>query len=302
MSSTRAFAFAALVCLATPRPAQACSVCIAHMLGAALHGIGAQTLPKGSLVVGTTYLGLSKSNAGEEPGTREFETYREASVGLAYGLSDRIMLGMAVPYVWKSIEADGVTDKAAGLGDATIGVTFQQAPKVDAPLLTAFTVAVKLPTGSDSRRDGEGNLLEQHLQPGTGSTDLSLGVSFTKETGGFGSPLLYGGLSARLNGRNTRSYQFGNVLFYNLGYSHPFGEKGNASVELLGRFAAKDHTEDGSLDENSGGHLMYLGLSVTTPIAKSVTLGASWQVPILQRLFGDQTERGVFSVTLAGRF
>ena len=293
--------FLAVTFIASAPQSQACSVCIAHMLGAALHGIGAQVLPKGKLVVGVSHLTFQKSNASESPGIREFETYKETSIGLAYGLTDQILLSADVPFVDKTIRADGESESARGLGDASIGLIVQRKPDDKQPFLFAGGVSVKLPTGANNKRDASGNLLEEHLQPGTGSTDIAFGVAFTKESHGFGSGLWYGGLQARINGRNSRGMQYGNALFYNFGYSHPIGKKAHASLELVGRFAQKDHAS-GVADDNSGGHLLYLGAGLQAPLGEQFSVGIGWQLPILERLNGDQTERGVFSIGIAGRF
>ena len=292
----------AILCLASVSSAQACSVCIAHMLGATLHGIGAQVLPKGEVVFGVSHLTFNKSNAGEEEGSREFETYHETTLGVAYGLTDRIMLSASLPSVTKTINSDEGRQSASGIGDASFGLTYQFKPTDSNPVLSSVGIAIKLPTGENSKRDEEGNLMEEHLQPGSGSTDLSLGYSFTLETGSFGSGLLYGGIQARFNGKNSRDYQYGNALFYNLGYSHPVSRALKANLELVGRYAGKDRVGDGTLDENSGGHLLYLGMGLTAQVNKTISVGLGVQVPVMQHLFGDQTEKGLFTFGIAGRF
>lgn len=288
--------------LALGSGARACSVCIAHMLGGALHGIGAQVLPKGKSVFGVSHLTFNKSNAGEEPGEREFETYHETAIGFAHGLTDRVMLSGNVPYITKTINSPEGRESTTGMGDASLGLTYQLKPGDKDPVLSAFSLTVKLPTGDNSRKNAEGALLEEHLQPGTGSTDLALGYTFTLETAGYGSALVYGGIQARVNGKNSRDFRYGNVLFYNLGYSHPFGQRVSGNLELVGRIAAKDQVGDGTLDENSGGHVLYVGARLSVQLGKSANLGIGFQLPIIQNLHGDQTERGVFTFGISGRF
>jgi len=165
-------------------------------------------------------------------------------------------------------------------------------------ILTALSLDVKLPTGENDARDGEGVLLDQHLQLGSGSTDISAGVIWTWQAGTSGA-LWFGGLKYRRNGESDRDFHYGNVLFYNIGYSRPLGSGDSLVYEFNGRFAGKDRREDGSHDQNSGGHLGYLSLSYRRPMSRSAGLIASAQVPVLTNLYGSQTEHATYSLSFS---
>lgn len=282
--------------------ANACSVCIAHALGAALHGLGAQTLMKGKVVVGLSYLSFSKSNASETPGVEEHERYRQTSIEGLYGLTDEVMLELSIPMVDKRIEADGEVEKASGLGDVMLGVTYQIKPTPKQKVLTALTFDVKLPTGSDNSRDSAGQLKDQHAQLGTGSTDLSLGALFTMEDASKAHGLYYGALQGRINGKNGRGFHYGDVLLYSLGYSLPIQKESALAVELNGRIAGKDTNEEGRRDDNSGGNLTYLSLSFRQTLGNGFGLGLTYQLPVLKRLNGIQNEQPLISISLSKLF
>src|SRR5207253_1460709 len=96
----------------------ACSVCIAHALGAAMHGLGAQTLPNHRLIAGFSFVTFQKSNAGDDPGTVENEIFRQYSLDLNYGYNERITLRGSLPFVEKDVQMTGASrENAYGLGD-----------------------------------------------------------------------------------------------------------------------------------------------------------------------------------------
>jgi hypothetical protein len=282
--------------------AHACSVCIAHAIGAALGGIGAQTLPNGQLVVGLSYLTFSKSNGTGTPGERENEDYSQVSLDFSKGLTDRLMLRGSIPFVDKAMQVTGQPRETAhGLGDVSLGLLYQLPPDIKGKFLTAFNLDFKLPTGANNDRDAAGVLKEQHLQVGTGSTDVSAGVALTWE-GKAPGELWFAGLRGRVNSSNSRHYRFGNVLFYDLGYMHPVGSKGAVVVEFNGRFAEKDTMEDGSRDDDSGGHLGYISLSYRHGLAHDFGLIVTYQQPIIKNLNGTQDEKPLFSFAVTKGF
>ncbi len=273
---------------------QACSVCIAHALGAALHGIGAQTLAKGTKVVSVGFLGFDKTN-GDGLGGTEHEYYRQASLDFLYGVTDETTLTLSVPYVFKNIDGADST----GLGDASIGFIHQLKPSTKAKFLVAINGAVKLPTGANNMKDGLGVLRDEHEQLGTGSTDVSLGVSLTAE--GPQHSLLFGGLSGRRNGSNSRHFHYGDAWFYDLGMSHPLDPGSAIVLEVNGRITGKD-SDAGVLDDESGGHLMYLSLSYRRGLTKEMGIIATVQQPVISNLNGSQHEGAVLSVSLSRMF
>jgi hypothetical protein len=293
--------FVALFLFSTVQ-ANACSVCIAHAIGAALHGIGAQTLPNGQLVIGLSYLTFGKSNGTGTPGERENEDYSQVSLDFSKGLTDRLMLRGSIPFVDKAIQVTGQPRETAhGLGDVSLGLLYQLPPDIKGKFLTAFNLDLKLPTGANNDRDSTGVLKDQHLQVGTGSTDISAGVALTWE-GKTAGELWFAGLRGRVNTENSRHYRFGNALFYDFGYMHPVGNKGAAVIEFNGRFAEKDTTEDGTKDDDSGGHLGYISLSYRHELSRDFGVIVTYQQPIIKNLNGTQDEKPLISFSLTKTF
>lgn len=290
--------FLALGALAlSATPSSACSLCIAHATCGGLFGIGAQKIKTHSYLFGISHLGFSKSNGTETPGEIERENYHQTSLEGLYGLSDRLMLRVSLPEVSKRLQAgENPAETAHGLGDAVAGVTFQLPPKVGQKFLTALSVDVKLPTGENDAQEG-GVRREEHLQLGTGSTDFTLGVSVTGEAG-TGGDLWFGSLRERVNGKNKTGYRYGDVTLYSAGYAHALSQGSQVVLELNGRVAGKDRTEDGGRDKNSGGSLTYAAASYRKSLGGGLGAIATIQQPVLKHLNGTQNEKSLFTLSL----
>lgn len=280
--------------------AWACSVCIAHAFGSAIHAIGAQTIHNGGTVVGVSFTSFSKDQDGEDPGTTEGHRQSEYDLHILHGLNDQWMLRADIPFVFKRLTMTGeAPTDTRGLGDISLGATYQIKPSNRDKVLFATNFDLKLPTGANRIKDSSGNVLEAHSQVGTGSTDITIGVVATGDLKN--GDLLFAGLSSRINGSNREGYRYGNVLFYNLGYSHKLSSNSSMVFEFNGRFANKDRTEDGSKDENSGGHFGYLSISYRQSLSKEYGLIGTYQLPVIRSLNGSQRESGLLTIGLYKR-
>ncbi|MBS1703997.1 MAG: transporter [Armatimonadetes bacterium] len=275
--------------------ASACSVCIAHAIGAGLQAIGAQVLEKNHMIVGISYESFSKSQDGGTLGTTEKHDQTQMSIDLLKGLNDQVMLRASIPYVYKRLSATGESPiDTQGLGDITLGATYQIKPKTNQKVLLGTTLDLKLPTGKNNLTDINGDRMDEHTQLGTGSTDLSFGLLATMEGGE--SNLWFAGLTSRWNGRNGTGYHYGNTVFYNVGMSHTLSADSSVVLEFNGRMAARDRMEDGTLDGDSGGHFGYLSVSYRRALGQNTGLIASYQIPVVRQLNGSQTETGLLTI------
>lgn len=298
--SIRSLIFACLI-VGGASSAPACSVCIAHALGAGLRALGAQTLHDGSTIVGLSFMSFSKSNAGDMPGTTEAHDQTEISLDVMHGLSSQWMLRANLPFVTKGLDMTGAPhDQSKGVGDITLGATYQVPPKDGSNILLAFNFDVKLPTGANNLSDATGTLKDQHGQVGTGSTDFALGIVATMQDGDRG--LWFAGLRGRVNGSNDRGYRYGNAWFYNLGYSLNLNPTSSVVLEFNGRFAGSDRKEDGTTDDNSGGHLGYASVSYRRNLDDRTGLVVGYQLPIIKSLYGTQSESPLFSIGVFRKF
>ncbi len=164
----------------------------------------------------------------------------------------------------------------------------------------SLTGGVKAPWGdNDLERDGE--RLDEHVQPGSGSTDvfgsLALLHLVDKESA------LFATVGYRHTGGNDFAYRYGSSLLANLAYEHKLGSRLDGVVELNYRHAAKDRVEsDGTRDDNTGGSLLYLTPRLLVNVGGGLILRAAVQIPIVRDLNGFQKERAVANVGLTYLF
>jgi hypothetical protein len=142
---------------------------------------------------------------------------------------------------------------------------------------------VKLPVGhNDAKTIG---IASEDMQPGTGSWDTLLW--------GFASHLLpigtgfeiFGGVSARFNGTNSRDYSFGNEIIASLGSR--LQTKNNLGFAVYGRYRWADYDKrfDGNVP-NTGGQWVYIVPSITVNIQRDWGIKAEVELLVFRKLNG----------------
>ncbi len=159
---------------------------------------------------------------------------------------------------------------------------------------------VKTAWGKNDLTSG-GVRLDEHLQPGTGSTDWFGGLSGLYLLDHSSS--LFASFQLRRTGTNDFDYRYGNSTLANFGYERKFGPIWDAVVELNFRDAGRDAVDaERTLDPNTGGRLLYLTPRVVVDFGKGVVGRLAIQVPIYKDLNGDQRENVVANVGLTYLF
>jgi hypothetical protein len=232
-----------------------------------------------------------------------------ASLSLAYGLSDDLMLSVRVPYLWRDgvrtghfhggvpeVENEG---GSAGIGDisAMLQWRFYQSETVDIALIGG----VKGPTGEDDVRNDLGDVFAAEFQPDSGSWDFTAGAAVTRRAGhwSFDASGLY-----TIAGENDDDDDLGDHFAYGVAASyrvigHPpyhrhmgIGEHSHLGVDVVLELNGEWHgeqSEAGEGDPNSGGHVVFLSPGVRVvydEVAAYLTIGA----PIVSEMDGVQAE------------
>src|SRR4029079_809466 len=155
------------------------------------------------------------------------------------------------------------------------------------PATVAALLGVAMPTGANNVKDDAGDRVEAHLQPGTGAwsgtAGLSLGVDLP---GGMFDTNAMG----RWNGTNQHGYQYGHAFLANLGYTSPPKNGWQLLGQFNGRWADRDRTEDGDLDPNTGGTVVYFAPALRWVGGNALGVEASAQFPVIESLYGIQDE------------
>jgi hypothetical protein len=147
---------------------------------------------------------------------------------------------------------------------------------------------------NEVRRDGE--RLDEHLQPGTGSTDWFGGLAGSYQLDPRSA--LFSSVQYRTTGRNDTGYKYGNAFLVNVEYEHKLGTRLDAVVGLNYRNAGRDEVDaSGAHDEDTGGTMFFVTPQVLAEVGHGRVLRASVQIPLTQSgLNGAQEEKAVYNL------
>jgi hypothetical protein len=153
----------------------------------------------------------------------------------------------------------------------------------------SLTAGVKLPTGSTTTKNSDGELVHPHLQLGSGSTDPLVGLDLWYS---FGDLSLLSNVLTMFPSQGAQNYQFGTMVKYNLGARYPVWEgRDMSSFSVLAGAAGYWHAKEkasGVVDDNTGGNTIYLYPGIQYNYNKNIALEATAYMPIVHNLNGTQ--------------
>ena len=242
------------------------------------------------------------------------QTVISHSVSYAYGLSDRLTLGLNLPFIdrqdlteihhddegGEEDEEEELVERlgdADGLGDLT--VYGQYALNLNnSDDQAALLLGLSLPTGKTDVRSPEGERLETELQPGSGGVGVLLGAAYSRRWGPFN---LGGNLLYTWNQEGAQDTTLGDILNYNLALSyrlhshandhaeHSHGPQWDLILELNGDW--RDQVEIGEHTEaNTGGNLLFIAPGVRVGWSQRWSAHASVGLPVVKNLHGEQSD------------
>lgn len=228
----------------------------------------------------------------------------------AWAPSERIGLFMRVPFAERDLVEveDGETNRsrASGLADPEI---FAQArlwsSKFDGDVgvrSSLFVVGGVKTDWGDNGVQRAGARLDEHVQPGTGSTDWFAGLSGFHQIDRRSA--LFASAQYRATGRNDFGYRYGAVRLLNVAYEHKLGARWDAVLEANFRDAGFDQTDrGGARDPDTGGSVVYATPRILFDAGNGWVLRASAQVPLAQAgLHGVQHEQTVWNAGVTRLF
>jgi hypothetical protein len=225
------------------------------------------------------------------------ETEREDRLlmRLQYAAAEPLVLQIEAPfYLSKNLVhfhgATSVDDTARGPGDATVGARYELL-RAGARQTLAVTGILKLPTGANNRSSG-GEPPHEHQQLGSGAFDQLLGLNYVYDAEPW---TLYGSMTGRLNGTNSRGFRYGHSVVGTAGARRTLLDGGRLllSLEAQLRAAGADRFADGSHDPNTGGRLLYATAGTGFAFTRQFAMYVLLQVPVAKHLHGVQTEHPV---------
>ncbi len=176
--------------------------------------------------------------------------------------------------------------KFAKLGDARIVARYQLLENADAAMVGGLRFGLKLPTGSHTVANAEGEPADRALQPGSGTTDLIAGAylhgSFDLNSGWFAQATFSGPLNSK------DGYKPGRVLGIDAGYRSTLPANTIGLVQLNLQHKWRE-TGANAETENSGGTFVSISPGLRYALGKDTHLYGFVQVPLSQRVNGVQT-------------
>jgi hypothetical protein len=216
---------------------------------------------------------------------------RYTTLGADYSRGDW-GVNLQLPFVdrdhatWPEGETELSTSSSAAIGDARLLFRYQG---FNAQKNLGLQFGLKLPTGRHDERfrtgSEAGEPLDRGLQPGSGSTDLLLGV-FT-----------FGPISQRLDYfaqalaqaplASSDDFRLGASLNLNVGLRYLASERVVPELQLNARISRRDGGAEADTG-NSGGRLLDLSPGVSLKLGERVNAFAFVQLPLLQHVNGLQ--------------
>lgn len=293
--------FVSLLAVAAP-PARGCSIC--RCGDPTFNALGTDVYKEGAFRVSLDWERFDKEQ-GLLPGEDGRETVVENrfTTALSYTFGERAIAVARIPWSSRRTSEAGGGFGGAGTSRDLADPELYALVRLWASDFTgglgrrtwiSALGGVKTAWGKNDLAQG-GERLDEHLQPGTGSTDWFGGLSGVYLLDHTSS--LFGSVQLRRAGTNDFGYRYGSTTLANFGYERKLGRIWDAAVELNFRAAGRDEIDAGGfLDPNTGGRLLYVSPRVIVDLGKGLVGRLAVQVPVYRDLNGDQRERAVANV------
>jgi len=281
-------------------PALACSIC--RCGDPTFNALGKEGVSQSGLRLAVDWDEVDKTQG--PPDERDSLHEERVTALAAYGINDSIGVFARLPYSQRHLTetADGEVEKnhASGWADPEFygQVRLWSSPfEGDVGMRASLFAGAGVKTAwgqNDASSDGE--RLDEHVQPGTGSTDWFGGLSGSYQV--TPSSAIFVSAQYRHTGRNDAGYQYGRVSLFNLAYEHKLGAKWDAVLEANYRHAGRDEIDmTHETDPDTGGSIVYLTPRLLFNAGDGWVVRASAQIPLSQGgLYGEQHEKTVVNV------
>lgn len=188
----------------------------------------------------------------------------------------------------------GANGTSFGLSDISLLLRYQvlQTHTLQSTFLLSLQGGLRIPTGKTDARNGEGEVLDAHIQPGTGAFSYLFGAStnYVWKRIGVTANALY---SVNTRGEvGDHRYEFGNAFNYDGSFRYRLTNAIQAPVKLFaslgvaGEYRGKEKLDNLTLDD-TGGHTLYLAPGVQLFYRQLVFEFSFWQA-IYHDLNGEQ--------------
>ena len=236
-----------------------------------------------------------------------------------YTHDDHWGLALQIPYVTRTHEHNvGPYDvnnapidyekfHASAWGDAKVVARYRQSLAEESHSQVGVKFGLKLPTGKkDFEWDAGGIPGEAALQPGTGSTDMILGIFWHQATPGSDWDWFAQG-SLQDSIKSSATFTPGNQINLDGGTRYAFNHKLSGLLQLNIQWNGKDTGTAAALtpsgEASSGGRSIALTPGLSYALTSNSQLYGLLQIPVYQFVNGEQlTAQSTFSLGINHRF
>ncbi|HUQ25983.1 MAG TPA: hypothetical protein VM140_09950 [Burkholderiales bacterium] len=167
--------------------------------------------------------------------------------------------------------------------------------------VAAANFGLKLPTGKTDVKNGDGDPAERSLQPGSGTTDLLIGASYSRLRPTKNLSTFVQGL-VQLPLYEHDDYKPGNRVSLDAGMRYGVGEQVGLLLQANALWRGRDRGAEAEPDD-SGGTGVFLSPGLSYSPTKAFNLYGFFQVPLYQYVNGVQlTARRAFTIGANLRF
>jgi hypothetical protein len=268
------------------------------------NNLGLPNEGKGSLSIGLNYdyNNLNTLNAGSDrlDDDSRLRVTNSILLGLGYAVSDK--LSFETLFTWvnqtRTISQFGNENfsETSGIGDAVFLAKYAIPDLLGSNTVLNLGIGTKVPIGKSDLTTEEGFLLNADLQPGSGAWDVLGWMSISKKLNFRPTATVSGSLTYRLTGandsyfNNSTSYEFGNVVQTNVGYTDQFllfNTIFNPGLVFKYRKASFDKIDNSQLP-NTGGEWVFLRPELSVQITPNMVFSSRMEVPIYSYVDGTQ--------------
>jgi hypothetical protein len=292
-----------VLALVAVRPLPACSICRCGDPTFNALGKDSDGVQGFKLAVDWERFDKEEGNPAEEA---ESQVENRLTALASYSLRERVTLFARVPYSFRRLTATAldasVTLNTSGFSDPELYAQVRLwssgfSGGVGQRSSLSLNMGVKTPWGRNDVEQG-GTRVDEHAQPGTGSTDVFGSLAFLYLIDKHSALFFSSGY--RHTGQNQFDYRYGASVQANAAYEHKLGQRLDGVFEMNFRHARRDSVDAaGTLDDSTGGSLLYATPRLLVSLGNGVVLRMATQIPVVRRLNGFQKERAVlnFGVT-----
>jgi len=172
------------------------------------------------------------------------------------------------------------------LGDVRVQGRYQFGGMALGPTSRGVTFGLKLPTGSFDETNGDGEVAERTLQPGTGTTDLLLGAyAIQRLPAGWGT--LFGRLAAQIPVDQRDGFRPGCRYQVDGGWNYPVATRLDAILQAGAAYHTRDRGSNAE-PEDSGLTALSISPGLSITITPGTRLYTVVQLPVYQHVNGVQ--------------